>query len=130
MKSESSTAITVAKPEQARGRTLNKSSGGFRSAINFLHARRFSVLPARDSILGEEIEPWAKRGFNGADGLWTAFPVRDDLIIHVGIDRLEESSPHGRLLALFLKKPLHFHKDARLRPDPKHFEWHRKKHGF
>jgi hypothetical protein len=63
-------------------------------------------------------------------GLWTAFHVRNDLIIHVGIGRFEESSPHGRFLALFHKKPLHFHKDARLRPDPKHFEWHRKMHGF
>jgi hypothetical protein len=59
-------------------------------------------------------------------GLWTAIPKGDDFIIQIAIGRFSESSPHGRLLAGFHGQPLSFHVDARLRPDEKHFEWHRK----
>jgi putative restriction endonuclease len=59
-------------------------------------------------------------------GLWTVIPKDGDLLIHVAIGRFSESSPHGRLLSEFHGQPLSFHVDARLRPDAKHFEWHRK----
>ncbi len=38
----------------------------------------------------------------------------------------KESSPYGRSLGAHHQKPLFFLKDTRLRPDPKHFAWHRK----
>lgn len=59
-------------------------------------------------------------------GLWTAIPKGDDLLIHIAIGRFSESSPHGRLLSEFHGQPLNFHADSRLRPEAKHFEWHRK----
>ena len=59
-------------------------------------------------------------------GLWTVIPKGDDLLIHVAIGRFTESSPHGRLLSRFHGQPLSFHENARLKPDAKHFEWHRK----
>lgn len=59
-------------------------------------------------------------------GLWTVIPKGDDLLIHVAIGRFSEASPHGRLLSGFHGQPLSFHVEARLRPDAKYFEWHRK----
>jgi len=35
-----------------------------------------------------------------------------------------ESSPHGRLLATFHGRPLHFHDHARIRPAAEHLAWH------
>jgi putative restriction endonuclease len=58
-------------------------------------------------------------------GLWTVIPKGDDLLIHVAAGRFSESSPHGRLLSQFHDQPLSFHSHARLRPDAKHFDWHR-----
>ncbi len=58
-------------------------------------------------------------------GLWTAIPAGDDFLIQVATYRFSESSPHSRLLASFHQQPLLFHEHARLRPDPKLFEWHR-----
>ena len=96
--------------------------------VQAAHIHQHSVSANDDPRNGLALTPDAHWMFDV--GLWTAFSAGDDFIIHVGIDRFEESSPHGRLLATFDKNLLHFHKDARLRPDPKHFEWHRKKHGF
>jgi putative restriction endonuclease len=59
-------------------------------------------------------------------GLWTVIPKGDDLLIHVAIGRFTESSPHGRLMSRFHGQPLFFHENAQLRPDAKHFKWHRK----
>ena len=61
-------------------------------------------------------------------GLWTVIPKGVDLLIHVAAGRFTESAPHGRLLAQFHEAPLHFHEHARIRPDARHFEWHRSKH--
>ncbi|MCC5808585.1 MAG: HNH endonuclease [Opitutales bacterium] len=60
-------------------------------------------------------------------GLWTALPKGDDFIIHVAVGRFKESSPHGRLLADFHARPLHFHEHARLRPVPDFLAWHRER---
>jgi putative restriction endonuclease len=62
-------------------------------------------------------------------GLWTAIPKGDQFLVHVASGRFSESSPHGRLLSGFHQQPLHFHEHAILRPDPKHFEWHRGRYG-
>ena len=62
-------------------------------------------------------------------GLWTAIPKGDnDFLIHVAIDRFQECSPLGRILAERHQPPLVFHTHARLRPAPKHLEWHRENH--
>ena len=61
-------------------------------------------------------------------GLWTADVKGDDFLIRVSINLFSESSPHGRLLASFANRPLHFHDQARLRPDPEHLTWHSTKH--
>ena len=63
-------------------------------------------------------------------GLWTAIPAGDDFFVQVAFGRFSESSPHGCILADFHQRPLHFHGDARLRPDPRHLEWHRSHHGL
>ncbi|MGB6223040.1 HNH endonuclease [Haloferula sp.] len=63
-------------------------------------------------------------------GLWTVVPNGDDLLVQIALGRYTESSPHGKLLAQFHNQPLNFQLQARLRPDPKHFEWHRKAHRF
>ena len=96
--------------------------------VQAAHIHQHSVSANDDPRNGLALTPDAHWMFDA--GLWTAFPADDSLLIHVGIGRFEESSPHGRLLTLFHNKPLHFHKDARLRPDPRHFEWHRKAHEF
>lgn len=63
-------------------------------------------------------------------GLWTITLRDDQFLIHVAPDRFSETSPHGRLLAGFHNQPLHFHPQARLRPDPTHLRWHRNTHSF
>jgi putative restriction endonuclease len=63
-------------------------------------------------------------------GLWTAVPKGDHFLIKVAIGRFEESSPFDRSLLQSHGNPLHFYPSARLRPDAKHLEWHRKHHKF
>jgi len=63
-------------------------------------------------------------------GLWSAVPKGDDFIVRVAVGRFKDSSPTGRVLAAFDRKLLHFHDQARLRPDPVHLAWHRKMHGI
>lgn len=59
-------------------------------------------------------------------GLWTAETYGDEFIVIVAKGRFKESSPYGRTLCDHNEKPLFFPKDTILRPDPKHFAWHRK----
>ena len=59
-------------------------------------------------------------------GLWTAEPCGDKFIVIVAKGHFKESSPCGRTLWVRHEKPLFFLKDTLLRPDPKHFAWHRK----
>lgn len=61
-------------------------------------------------------------------GLWTMITKGDELLIHVATGRFTETSPHQHLLASFHLNPLQFHVHAKLRPDPKYFEWHRAHH--
>jgi putative restriction endonuclease len=61
-------------------------------------------------------------------GLWTAIPKEDVLLIEVQWARFRESSPHGRTLASLARRPLHFHPQARLRPDPRYLDWHHRHH--
>lgn len=57
-------------------------------------------------------------------GIWTVIPKGDDLLIRVANGKFTESSPHGRALAAFDAKPLHFHENARIRPAVGHLAWH------
>jgi putative restriction endonuclease len=59
-------------------------------------------------------------------GLWTVIRKDDNLLIHIALGKFTESSPHERLLTQFHHTPLHFHEQSILRPDSKHFDWHRK----
>jgi putative restriction endonuclease len=94
------------------------------SIVQAAHIHQHAVSGNDDPRNGLALTPDAHWMFDA--GLWTVIPKGDDLLIHVAIGRFTESSPHGRLLSGFHGLPLSFHVDARLRPDAKHFEWHRK----
>lgn len=94
------------------------------SIVQAAHIHQHAKSGNDDPRNGLALTPDAHWMFDA--GLWTVIPQGDDLLIHVAIGRFSESSPHGRLLSGFHGRPLIFHADARLRPDAKHFEWHRK----
>jgi putative restriction endonuclease len=96
------------------------------SIVQAAHIHQHALSGNDDPRNGLALTPDAHWMFDA--GLWTAVPKGDDLLVHVAIGRFLESSPHGRLLADFHLKPLYFHDHARLRPNAKHFEWHRNKH--
>lgn len=96
------------------------------SIVQAAHIHQHAVSGNNDPRNGLALTPDAHWMFD--NGLWTAIPKGDDLIVKVAINRFTESSPHGQSLAARHGMPLHFHHQARLRPDPAHFQWHRKKH--
>ena len=96
------------------------------SIVQAAHIHQHAVSGNDDPSNGLALTPDAHWMFDA--GLWTAMQKGDDLLVRVAIGQFSESSPHGRLLLQFHQKPLHFHDHARIRPDPKHFEWHRSKH--
>ena len=96
--------------------------------VQAAHIHQHAASGNDDPRNGLALKPDAHWMFDA--GLWTATPKGDDILIEVAIGRFSESSPHGRVLAGFHQMPLHFHDHARIRPDTKHFEWHRKKHRF
>ncbi len=63
-------------------------------------------------------------------GLWTVVCRDNGFFIKVALDRFKESSPAGPRVAPYHDQPLKFHKHSLLRPDPRHFEWHRREHRF
>lgn len=92
--------------------------------VQAAHIHQHALSGNDDPRNGLALTPDAHWMFDA--GLWTVIPKGDDLLIHVASGRFTESSPHGRLLSEFHDQPLNFHAHARLRPDSKHFEWHRK----
>lgn len=96
------------------------------SIVQAAHIHQHAISGNDDPRNGLALTPDAHWMFDA--GLWTAIPKGDDLLVQVAIGRFSESSPHGRLLSQFHQQPLLFHDHARLRPDAKHFEWHRKQH--
>lgn len=92
--------------------------------VQAAHIHQHAVSGNDDPRNGLALTPDAHWMFDA--GLWTVIPKDDALLIHVASGRFSESSPHGRLLSGFHGQPLSFHVNARLRPDAKHFEWHRK----
>lgn len=99
-----------------------------KSIVQAAHIHQHSVSGNDDLGNGLALTPDAHWMFDA--GLWTAVPNGDHILIEIAIGRFSETSPDGRQLAGFHQKPLYFHNDARIRPDTKHFEWHRKKHRF
>jgi putative restriction endonuclease len=94
------------------------------SIVQAAHIHQHAVSGNDNPRNGLALTPDAHWMFDA--GLWSAIPEGDNLfLIHVAIDRFQESSPLGRILAERHLQPLLFHSHARLRPDPKHFEWHR-----
>jgi hypothetical protein len=82
--------------------------------------RKLYLLPALESGLVERTIP--------DKGLWTVETSRKrEYIIRVASDQFEESSPFGNNLRTFDGRPLFFESGTALRPDPRHFEWHREK---
>ncbi len=96
------------------------------SIVQAAHIHQHAISGNDDPRNGLGLTPDAHWMFDA--GLWTAVPTGDDYLVQVAIGRFSESSPQGRLLLQFHQQPLHFHDHVRLRPDPKHFEWHRTKH--
>ncbi|MFC7336149.1 HNH endonuclease [Haloferula chungangensis] len=94
------------------------------SIVQAAHIHQHAQSGNDDPRNGLALTPDAHWMFDA--GLWTVVPKGDDLFVHVALGRFAESSPHGRLLSSFHNQPLCFHALSRLRPDPKHFEWHRK----
>lgn len=86
---------------------------------------------AKDHITGETLEVHTPDAYWMFDqGLWTAIPEGDEFLVRTAVNRFTEFAPHGPTLASLSNRPLHFHKNARLRPHVGHFEWHRKRHGL
>ena len=93
------------------------------SIVQAAHIHQHAVSGNDDPRNGLALTPDAHWMFDA--GLWTVIPEGDALLIQVATGRFSESSPHGRLLSGFHGLPLNFHAHARLRPEVKHFEWHR-----
>lgn len=93
------------------------------SIVQAAHIHQHAVSGNNDPRNGLALTPDAHWMFD--NGLWTAIPKGDALLVQVAINRFSESSPHGRLLASFNGQPLHFHSHARLRPAAAHLAWHR-----
>ena len=107
------------------GYRLDTESG---SIVQAAHIHQHAKSGNDDPTNGLALTPDAHWMFDA--GLWTAVPKGDDLLIHIAIGRYTESSPSREYLARHHGRRLLFHEDAKLRPDPKHFNWHRNHHGF
>ncbi len=96
------------------------------SIVQAAHIHQHSVSGNDDPRNGLALTPDAHWMFD--QGLWTAIPKGNDLLIKIAIGRFSESSPHGQCLSRFDGKPLHFHENARLRPAPASLNWHKMHH--
>lgn len=96
------------------------------SIVQAAHIYQHAVSGNNDPRNGLALTPDAHWMFD--QGLWTAIPDGGNFLVKVAKNRFSESSPYGRTLAAFADMPLHFHNDARLRPNASHFEWHRKRY--
>lgn len=96
------------------------------SIVQAAHIHQHAVSGNDDPRNGLALTPDAHWMFD--NGLWTAVPKGDLLLVYVAINRFSETSPHGRLLASFNGQPLHFQDHARLRPEAEYFAWHRNRH--
>ncbi|MGF1530885.1 MAG: HNH endonuclease [Puniceicoccaceae bacterium] len=98
------------------------------SLVQACHIHQHARSGNDDASNGLALTPDAHWMFDA--GLWTVVCRGDEFMIQVAKDRFKESSPYGWCLGSFDERPLYFHDQARLRPDPKHLSWHQKRHGF
>ncbi|MCB1129701.1 MAG: HNH endonuclease [Verrucomicrobiae bacterium] len=96
------------------------------SIVQAARMRQHAVSGNDDPRNGLALTPDAHWMFD--NGLWTAVPVGNDLLVQVATSRFTESSPSGRRLATLQGKPSHFHAHARLRPMIGCLAWHARKH--
>jgi len=92
--------------------------------VEAAHIHQHAVSGNDDPHNGLALTPDAHWMFDR--GLWTAEPCGDEFIVIVAKGHFKESSPYGRTLCDHHEKPLFFLQDTILRPDPKHFAWHRR----
>ena len=92
--------------------------------VEAAHIHQHAVSGNDDPRNGLALTPDAHWMFDR--GLWTAEPCGDEFIVIIAKGHFKESSPYGRTLCNHHEKPLFFPEDTILRPDPKHFAWHRK----
>ena len=88
------------------------------------HIHQHSISGNDDPRNGLALTPDAHWMFDR--GLWTAEPRDGKLIILIAKDHFNESSPFNRTLLDYHEKALSIPDDAKIRPHPNHFEWHRK----
>ena len=94
--------------------------------VHAAHIHQHAKSGNDDSRNGLALTPDAHWMFDA--GLWTVVPKGSHLIIQIALGGFSESSPAGPRLAAYHETALHFHSDARLRPDTAYFEWHRNHH--
>lgn len=96
--------------------------------IHAAHIHQHSISGNDDPRNGLALSPDAHWLFDA--GLWTVDLKEDRMIVRVAHDRFKEVSPDGPRLSLYDKRELQFHPFASLKPDPRHFGWHRRHHKF
>lgn len=94
--------------------------------VQAAHIHQHSKSGNDDPRNGLALTPDAHWMFDA--GLWSAIPKGDEFIVQVATGKFIETSPIGRLLINFHRKPLQFDERAKIRPNPVHFDWHRKAH--
>lgn len=92
--------------------------------VEAAHIHQHAISGNDDPRNGLALTPDAHWMFDR--GLWTVDFYEGNFIIIVARGCFTDSSPYGRSISDFHKKPLFFAKDTSLRPDPKNFVWHRK----
>jgi putative restriction endonuclease len=101
---------------------------GHTALVQACHIHEHAKSGNDDPCNGLALTPDAHWMFD--QGLWTAQPKGDHLLIQVAIGQFQESSPQGQRLLPLHQTPLHFHPQANLRPAPEHLAWHERHHGF
>jgi len=98
------------------------------SLVQACHIHQHALSGNDDPRNGLALTPDAHWMFD--QGLWTAVPKGDHFLIKVALGKFSDTSPSGKSLSQSQDTPLHFHPQSKLRPDPIHFDWHRKRHRF
>lgn len=96
------------------------------SIVQAAHIHKHAISGNDDPRNGLALTPDAHWMFD--QGLWTATPKGNDLIVRIAKTRFTESSPHGQSLASHHGQALRFHSEARLRPSAEHLAWHGRYH--
>jgi putative restriction endonuclease len=105
-------------------RLVTADQGGI---VEAAHIHALSSSRNNDPDNGLALTPTAHALFDR--GVWS---VDEGLrvIVRPAAAFIEESPPGGFSLRALAGRPLHFAKEASLRPARPHFAWHRRQHGF